>query len=217
MIFNDPNFALGYSNREILDFIVKSRKVSQRKLLYDYLFNQIFPNKLNFHSDAIQGNDSSKWISFNSYINSEAYEYYSLIRTIIDKDDHIFSNKYESKFVENINLLPKIEREYIKGRFYEYFENDPDLQSENAFIGFSHTHYVGHKNAEFFAPQVISLLNSDFNERVCMNNIVFVLAYIIDPDKAMLHNPITETEYKTSIFIEMLSIYLANKFDKKIW
>lgn len=55
MIFNDPNFALGYSNREILDFIVKSRKVSQRKLLYDYLFNQIFPNKLNFHSDAIQG------------------------------------------------------------------------------------------------------------------------------------------------------------------
>lgn len=206
-----------YSNIEVLDFIISKGKSNQRRLLYDCLFKKVNTSKLSFTSNTIQSENNKKWILLNSFVNSEAHGYYYLVKKIIDQDYSIFVKKYKDQFIKGINSLHKQEREYIKGSFYDYFKKDKDLHSDNAFIGFSHSYSIETESAKSFYPQVIDLLNSDFNEEFCDNNIVFVLMYIINPDEAMLHNPVPNQDYKKVILLRMLNVYLSKKFNKNCY
>ncbi len=186
-------------------------------MLYDCLFKKVNTSKLSFTSNTIQSENNKKWILLNSFVNSEAHGYYYLVKKIIDQDYSIFVKKYKDQFIKGINSLHKQEREYIKGSFYDYFKKDKDLHSDNAFIGFSHSYSIETESAKSFYPQVIDLLNSDFNEEFCDNNIVFVLMYIINPDEAMLHNPVPNQDYKKVILLRMLNVYLSKKFNKNCY
>lgn len=208
--FQIPHVGLKPENINFLEFLSKHGSTSHEKLLYDHLF-KIDPVQLSFHSKTTTNNDSQKWILLDDFLDSEACEYYSLIETLIKNNTKEFNDKYKRKFINGINSMNEIERDYIKGRFYQYFIKDKDLQSENSFIGFSHKYQINYNIGKFFASQIIKLLNSNFHEEFCEHNIIFILLYILNPHEAQMTTPIEAKNYKKTLIVIMLKNFLCDK------
>ena len=117
--FNRFNFCLesvlSGNNFEFLKYISINGTLKQKKILYDYLFNDFKLKNSDFYYNK---ENKTKWISLEDFVNTVAYQYVSLVDDMIKNDRGYFEKNYKSKFKDTILRLSKHEREYMKGRFY---------------------------------------------------------------------------------------------------
>ncbi|PJN78247.1 hypothetical protein CWE03_07825 [Lactobacillus johnsonii] len=209
--FNRFNFCLESvlpgNNFEFLKYISINGTLKQKKILYDYLFNDFKLKNSDFYYNK---ENKTKWISLEDFVNTVAYQYVSLVDDMIKNDRGYFEKNYKSKFKDTILRLSKHEREYMKGRFYIFFEKDNPI-TEDEFIGFSHSYRINENIANRATNAVTRLLNTEFSDEFCKQNIILTLIYCIKPMQANIKKPIKAESYKNLLFSSMINYFLKQE------
>jgi hypothetical protein len=211
MLSKNLNIAFQINYSGVLDYLAEKGDQGQKKILYNFLFNDIKLSEIDFPLDT-----NKKWISVTDFINSNTYEYLKLVEVLIKNDDSWFVSDYKKKFLAEIEHLDDVRRQYLKGRYYNYFIDDSELSTEYAFIGFSHRFRIGKSSTyEIFKKPLIKLLNTNFNDRACIENVVRMLLYKLTPSEVNMSAPVQALSYKSALINFMLQVYFVNDLGTK--
>lgn len=203
---------LKIENDELLTYLVNNGSGNQVEYLCKFLINDFELVQLNFYISDSEA--KRKWIKPSEFVRTNAFSYCLLVRSIEQKYPQIFE-KYIEPFIDKVNKLRSKERRHIKGVFYQVFKenesSDPDLATMQCFLGFSHSYYLGQKNAKTFKDAAISLLKSKINDHYCSENLTREMIMAFSPKDAKLTTNGFNKAYIIGLIKDITSTFLKRE------
>lgn len=216
----NPNFIFKLENDELVTYFIKNGSTNELNKLCTFLFKEIEIKKLEFYSEAIEeGKKTDRWINYNNFVNTPIFNYYLFVQKIFSGYPDLYK-KWIATFVANLNTLKIKEREYSKGLFYpfiyEKYKQDKDLKSENCFIGYTHFYqYMPLDDTKEFKQAVVQLLNSNFSDEYCLNNIAIEMKYAVSPEIANISVDSMNKKYLISLIKYLINtLYFKSKLSR---
>lgn len=177
-------------DKEFLETAVKYFSKKPDSEIYKYLFREVQPELLvkNQENELFEPGQSS--IDLNRFINTSVGNYYMLLEVLETDAEEVFK-RYDELFKEKISKLSNPLRSYLKGRFFpDISEDDPERQSEQAFIGYAHRFRANPSAAEYYADVVVKILKMQVKDEFLTAHIGMAFAVALKPtDERLKHMP----------------------------
>lgn len=181
-------------------------------LVYRILFADITPKELSINN-VFLNKEPSKWVDLSDFVNTSLGRYYSIIDKVPDK---VIQNHFKEILVDGINSCQSPYNEYLKGKFYRFFDDYFEKQiSEHSFIGFSHNYalYLNSTLNEFFKDPAKKLFASEITDSFILNNLSTVLLSTVNPNDLDLPFNAPKNDLREQLLRIMLQAYSEIKED----
>lgn len=195
----------------LLNYLADNGSEKQIKVLGDFLFKSTKLTQLSFY---LKDGENKRWISHSDFVPTTGFNYCILAKKIERRFPTILEQN--SKHLrENINCLNKKERLYMKGVFYLLFNisnpDDEELKTSECFVGFSHSYYLSIKTAQNFREATKELLNSNFDDNFCSENLVREMVLEVSPTFVDMSVNIENKQYIVFLIKDIILKYLEQE------